>query len=365
MNTISNQKQKASRGFSDRLLEWYSAKARDLPWRIPPFEHAQGVRQNPYKVWLSEVMLQQTQVATVREYYLKFLEKWPTVFELAEADLEDVLKAWAGLGYYSRARNLKKCADTVADIHGGKFPSTVEDLRKLPGIGEYTACAIASIAFDRAVPVMDGNVERVIARHRRIDSAFPAAKPIVKSVLLEILDQETPGEFAQAMMDLGATICTPKKTSCNHCPVNADCQAFAQGDPHLFPKKLPKIEKPTRRGAAFVIQNSQGSILLGKRETKGLLAGMTEVPTTNWSAAKDGEQGAGSVPFPSEWQRLGTIQHTFTHFRLELEVWYTIGLDDVQINGWWCKPEDLAGEALPTVMKKVLAKALQKTDVRL
>lgn len=357
MHTTSSNKSKIATPFSQQLLAWYFKHARTMPWRIPPEDHHQGVRGDPYYVWLSEVMLQQTQVATVRDYFLKFVEKWPSIEALAAADIEDVLKAWAGLGYYSRARNLKKCADEVVLNHGGKFPYKPEQLKKLPGIGDYTASAIASIAFDEPVAVVDGNIERVITRHYEISTPLPAAKPEIQKRVSEVLDADKPGEFAQAMMDLGATICTPKRPVCGLCPINQDCAAFSSGDQELFPVKRPKPEKPTRKGAAFVICDATDNVFLEKRGEKGLLAGMSQVPTSNWTARQNGATGEAAFPFSAEWQMSGIARHTFTHFHLELEVWKTKFANEPPINGWWCKSESLNGEALPTLMKKVLAKA--------
>ena len=229
MNNTEAGKTKTATTFAHRLLEWYTVHARAMPWRIPPHDHRQGVRATPYHVWLSEVMLQQTQVTTVKDYFLKFIEQWPTVYDLAASDLENILKAWAGLGYYSRARNLKKCADVIVSEYGGNFPDNHSELMLLPGIGDYTASAIAAIAFDQAVPVLDGNVERVMARHRCIETYFPEAKTQARQMLCDILDPKKPGEFAQAMMDLGATICTPKRPACALCPLNHDCLAFNRG----------------------------------------------------------------------------------------------------------------------------------------
>lgn len=354
MNSTEFSKQKEIAPFSHRLLEWYDLHAREMPWRIPPHDHAQGVRADPYHVWLSEVMLQQTQVATVKEYFLKFIDKWPTIFDLAKSEQEDVLKAWAGLGYYSRARNLKKCADMVVAEHEGKFPKTFEELKKLPGIGDYTASAIASIAFDQPVAVLDGNVERVMARHNCIKTTFPEAKPETKTMLTNILDKQQPGEFAQATMDLGATICTPKRPACSLCPVNDDCLGFKNGNAELFPYKKPKAVKPTRSGAAFVIQNENEEIFLCKRAESGLLAGMTQVPTNEWNSNQDGLEDTTDAPIQSEWENAGIARHTFTHFQLELNVWRISNINEIPIKGWWCPIDQLAKEALPTVMKKVI-----------
>ena len=358
MNTTETHKLEAPEGFAQRLLDWYRVNARKMPWRIPPHEHANGVRPDPYHVWLSEVMLQQTQVATVRDYFLKFKSRWPTVSDLAKSDLEDVLKGWAGLGYYSRARNLKKCSEEIVQNHNAEFPKGYESLKKLPGIGDYTASAIASIAFDEPVAVVDGNVERVIARHRRIEAFFPEAKQLTKNLLNEVLDRETPGEFAQAIMDLGATICTPKRPSCSLCPVNDDCIALTNGDVESFPLKRPKPIKPTRKGAAFVMRNKRGEIFLMKREEHGLLGQMTQVPTTNWTSRRDGQTESSAGPVMADWKKQGIAKHTFTHFHLQLTVWLAEDVDTVPVDGWWCSEQDLLDEALPTAMKKVLALAL-------
>ncbi len=329
-----------------------------MPWRVPPHAHARGKRADPYHVWLSEVMLQQTQVATVRDYYLKFIRKWPSIEDLAKSDEDDVLTAWAGLGYYSRARNLKKCANVVTAEHNGEFPRTADSLKKLPGIGDYTAASIAAIAFDQPVAVIDGNVERVMARHERIDELFPAAKSIVRGLLATLLDPEKPGEFAQAMMDLGATICTPKRPACGICPLNAECKSAFQVDVETFPRKKPKTEKPERKGAAYVIENQAGEIFLCKRGGTGLLAGMTQVPTTDWNARSDGKTDSLAAPVSAKWRRMLDIRHTFTHFHLDLVVWHARSEQAPAMDGWWCPIDRLSDEALPTVMRKVLASAL-------
>lgn len=355
MNSTVREISQTKAEFANRLLDWYALHARTMPWRIPPHDHAQGIRQDPYRVWLSEVMLQQTQVVTVKDYFLKFVSLWPRVENLAAADLEDVLRAWAGLGYYSRARNLKKCADAVVADYGGQFPDTFDELKELPGIGDYTAAAIASIAFDQPVAVMDGNVERVMSRRYRIETPLPKAKPEIKELLGSVLDPAKPGEFAQAMMDLGATICTPKRPACALCPINEDCSSFKTGDAERFPIKLPKPEKPTRKGAAFVIENANGEIFLCKRSDTGLLAGMTQVPTTDWNAKTDGATGENAVPFAANWKHKGSVRHTFTHFHLELEVWHTKRIKALPFDGWWRDRSKLTDEALPKVMHKVIA----------
>lgn len=345
--------------FSRDLLAWYSVNARAMPWRVPPADHAAGARADPYRVWLSEVMLQQTQVATVKDYFLKFTSQWPTVHDLAQADLEDVLRAWAGLGYYSRARNLKKCADLVVLEHNGRFPQTYEKLKELPGIGDYTAAAIASIAFNCAVPVVDGNVERVIARYYRIKDTFPGAKSEVRERIARLLAVDAPGEFAQATMDLGATICSPKNPACSLCPVNLKCAGFLKGDQHTYPRKEPKKVKPTRKGAAFVMMRGHQEVFLCKRPDKGLLAGMTQVPTTNWTVSRDGETGLNAAPTRADWTNTGSVKHTFTHFHLELEVWVGKHVSDDPGPGWWSHISELENEALPKIMHKVLALAIK------
>ncbi len=342
------------------LLDWYRQNARSMPWRVPPDDHAMGVRTNPYHVWLSEVMLQQTQVATVREYFIRFINRWPNVYTLAEADEEDILKEWAGLGYYSRARNLKKCADIVAESHNGRFPDTAAKLKKLPGIGDYTSASIAAIAFDEPIAVIDGNVERVMARLFRIEIPFPDAKAETRQLLETILDPKLPGEFAQAMMDLGATICTAKRPSCKICPLQDHCEARANGDILDFPRKSLKKSKPTRKGAAFILERPDGAILLQKRGDKGMLAGMSQIPTTNWNSRQDGETGKSAAPVSAEWKNMGTVRHTFTHFHLELEVWYAHVENATKHDGWWSSRKDIDGEALPTLMRKVIALGLNQ-----
>lgn len=304
-------------------------------------------------------MLQQTTVATVRDYYRAFTARWRDIAALSAASEDDILKAWAGLGYYSRARNLKKCADAIVADHGGEFPADPKALNALPGIGAYTSAAIAAIAFDVPAPVVDGNVERVVARLHAIDTELPKAKPAIRSHVAEMLDPARPGDFAQAMMDLGATICTPRRPQCTRCPLSEDCAAQAMGDPELFPVKAPKKQKPRRVGAAFVIVGRDGSVLLEKRPDEGLLGGMTQVPTTAWSARKDGATDQSAAPVPNlDWQRCGTIDHVFTHFSLELTVWRTNHDTPPGTRQWWSAPADLKNEALPTVMKKVIECAL-------
>ena len=353
-----------SRAISKPLLSWYDRHARRLPWRTAPRERLRGVRPNPYHVWLSEVMLQQTRVATVREYFLKFIEKWPTIVELAKAESDDVMKAWAGLGYYSRARNLKKCAETVVREFGGELPRTMAELRSLPGIGGYTAAAIAAIAHDEAVAAVDGNVERVVSRLQAIDTPLPKAKPFIAEIAGGLVPTERPGDFAQAMMDLGATICTPTRPACALCPVRTQCAAGKAGTVESYPVKQPKAQIPTRRGAAFVACRSDGAVYLRKRAAGGLLGGMSEVPTTGWTARTDGALGSENAPFAADWRKTGAIRHTFTHFHLDLEIWHAEGVDNGVADragvdqGWWVPTHRLADEALPTVMRKAISAAI-------
>jgi A/G-specific adenine glycosylase len=341
-----------------KLLEWYDRHHRELPWRVSPAHIAKGVKPDPYRVWLSEIMLQQTTVEAVKKYFLAFTKAWPTVADLAAADEEDVLKAWAGLGYYSRARNLKKAADAVARDHAGAFPKTQAGLAALPGVGRYTSAAIASIAFGEPVAVVDGNVERVMTRLYAIGMPLPAAKALVYQAVGKVLPNDRPGDFAQACMDLGATVCTPRKPKCILCPLRADCDALAAGEPESYPVKLAKKDKPTRQGAAFVAVRADGAILLNKRSDKGLLAGMTGVPVSDWTARFDGAIGASAAPFVSDWTNCGIVSHVFTHFELELHVHRTEAQVAAPQGYWWSKPADLPHEALPTVMKKAIEAAV-------
>lgn len=355
---------------AQKLLEWYDRHHRILPWRVTPVEHKQGVRPDPYRIWLSEVMLQQTTVEAVKAYFLKFTSLWPDVQTLADATEDDVLRGWAGLGYYSRARNLKKCADMVASQHKGQFPASVEGLKQLPGIGDYTSAAIAAIAFDIPAAVVDGNVERVVSRLFAIKTMMPQAKSEIRKFTEQMTPQSRPGDFAQAMMDLGATICTPKKPACILCPLNDNCAALLEGEPELYPVKAPKKVRPVRYGAAFIILSPQGDVYLRKRPDKGLLAGMSEVPNSEWIAADEATSpehiaqltSADLAPIAANWQPSGTITHIFTHFELRLSVYKTdISTMPPSNNGWWIAPDNLEKEALPTVMKKAISAALPDT----
>ena len=345
----------------DRLLGWYDRHHRTLPWRVSPADAAVGLVPDPYHVWLSEIMLQQTTVGAVKSYFLAFLQAWPTVVDLAAADEEDILKAWAGLGYYSRARNLHKCARIVVDVHGGRFPSDATELKTLPGIGDYTSAAIAAIAFDRPVAVVDGNIERIIARLYHIADPLPGAKKAIKEKMADLTPHLRPGDFAQAMMDLGASLCSPKKPACALCPFSGSCQAQRAGDMERYPVKAAKKVKPTRRGAAFLIKRADGAIWLEKRPAKGLLASMSQIPSTNWFDKMAGEnfdfQSAldHAPPDLAFQKKVGQVSHTFTHFHLELDIYHAVtDREDPTANGWWSAPDKIAGEALPTVFRKVV-----------
>jgi A/G-specific adenine glycosylase len=347
------------------LLAWYDRHRRKLPWRALPGQK----RADPYRVWLSEIMLQQTTVKAVAPYYARFLARWDDVGALAAAPLDDVLKAWAGLGYYARARNLHATARAVVERHGGKFPANVAELRALPGIGDYTAAAIAAIAYDLPATPVDGNVERVVARLYAVTTPLPAAKPEIRRLAAGLMPQLRAGDFAQAMMDLGSTLCTPKNPACALCPWNECCAAYARGEAEALPRRTPKREGALRRGAAFVARRADGMVLLRTRPAKGLLGAMTEVPTTQWLqdfAESDALEGAPRFSAPKTrkriaWRRVaGVVRHVFTHFPLELSV-YTADVPartPAPAGTRWVALTSLAGEALPSVMRKVVAHAL-------
>ncbi len=297
-------------------------------------------------------MLQQTTVAAVKAYFLRFTSLWPTVFDLAAAPLDSVLREWAGLGYYARARNLHACAEAVVRDHGGVFPTTSQALQTLPGIGAYTSAAIAAICFDERIAVLDGNLDRVLARYYALDVPVRDAKEELRAALQASVPARA-GDFAQAMMDLGATICAPRSASCLICPIQPDCTASRQGNPLTYPIKPVKAERPVRKGHAFVMLDAAGDVYLQSRPAKGLLAGMTEVPNSDWTA----ELAEPAHPVAADWQYRGQVVHIFTHFRLELEVWSAVVAPDGLDGGWWSEPSALRGEALPTLFRKVLAEA--------
>jgi A/G-specific adenine glycosylase len=349
------KRQETRRPQAQDLLAWYDRHRRAMPWRALP-----GETPDPYRVWLSEIMLQQTTVKAVVPFFALFTSRWPTVAALAAADIEDVLKAWAGLGYYSRARNLHACARRVVEQHGGRFPHSEEELRRLPGIGAYTAAAISAIAFGRPAAVVDGNVERVIARTHAISTPRPKAAAKIRSIVAALTPEDRPGDFAQAMMDLGATLCTPRRPACALCPWMAPCEARAAGTQLLFPVKAPKAERPLRRGAAFWITRPDGYVLVRKRPDKGLLGGMTEIPSTDWTEDFDLSAAERLAPLPARWRRLpGEARHGFTHFELLVTVLAADALLTTRApEGFrWVRLEELDREALPTVMRKIVALA--------
>jgi A/G-specific adenine glycosylase len=340
------------------LLEWYDRHRRRLPWRPPPGEAA-----DPYRVWLSEIMLQQTGVKTVGPYFEKFVARWPDVEAMARASLDDVLRMWAGLGYYSRARNLHACAVAVRRDHRGVFPDSEEGLRALPGIGPYTAAAIAAIAFGRRTMPVDGNIERVVSRLFAVEEPLPQAKPLIQKLATTLLGNTRAGDSAQALMDIGSSICTPKKPACALCPLNDDCVARARGDQEIFPRKAPKKYGTLRRGAAFVVTRGN-ELLVRTRPEKGLLGGMTEVPTSDWVAAQDDKAALRQAPVLegiARWHRkAGVVTHVFTHFPLELVVYAAnVPARTRAPEGMrWVPIATLAGEAFPNLMRKVIAHGL-------
>jgi A/G-specific adenine glycosylase len=306
--------------FRRALLGWYDAAGRTLPWRIRPADRAQGRRPDPYRVWLSEVMLQQTTVPHATPYFLAFSERWPTVADLAGVEDGELMAAWAGLGYYARARNLLACARAVTTRHGGLFPDTYEALRALPGLGDYTAAAVAAIAFDRPATVVDGNVERVVARLHAVESPLPGAKPELKRLAGVLSDPERPGDWAQATMDLGAVICRPRAPLCGRCPVASFCAARAGGAPETYPRKTARPRRPHRYGAAYLLTRDGETALL-RRPEKGLLGGMLGLPTTEWRDRPWAfDEAAAAAPVAAQWLEAGRVEHLFTHFALTLLV---------------------------------------------
>jgi A/G-specific adenine glycosylase len=338
---------------ADAVLAWYDSHARDLPWRVPPSARRHGVRPDPYRVWLSEIMLQQTTVAAVGKYYARFVTLWPTVADLATAPLDAVLVEWAGLGYYARARNLHACARIVFERFGGRFPQAAEALQQLPGIGPYTSAAIAAIAGDERIAVVDGNVERVLARYLALEVPVRDAKALIRDTVQAVVPERA-GDFAQALMDLGATICAPRVAQCDRCPLQPGCAG--RTEPLLYPVKPEKPVRPVRYGHAFVIRDRDGDVYLLRRAETGLLGRMTGTPTSDWLATRS----EPTFPAATDWRRCGGVVHVFTHFRLELDIWSATLTDTSQLaEGWWTAPHRLAGEALPSLFRKVLAAGLR------
>ena len=350
--------------YASALLAWYDRDRRILPWRAAP-----GFAPDPYRVWLSEVMLQQTTVKAVLPRYADFLRRWPDVAALAAAELGEVLAAWAGLGYYARARNLHACAREVVERHDGRFPATEAELRALPGIGDYTAAAIAAIAFGARATPIDGNIERVVARLFAVTTPLPAAKSEIRTLAAALTPDERAGDFAQAMMDLGATLCSPRRPACGLCPVVSGCEGHAQGSAETLPYREEKAERPTRRGVAFVALRDDGAVLLRERPLKGLLGGMLETPSSPWTQRGDsGSPALGHAPLEASWREVpGLVEHTFTHFHLELSVYFAEVSGEAELKAAahpercrWVHARDLHEAALPSLMRKVLAHAIER-----
>ena len=333
-----------------RLFRWYGKTGRDLPWRA-----GQGEKPDPYRVWLSEIMLQQTTVGTVKTYFEDFVARWPTVADLSGADLDAVLHAWQGLGYYARARNLHQCARILVAEKNGQFPNTEDGLRKLPGIGEYTAAAIAAIVFRRKTMPVEANIERVTARLFAVADPLPGGRKRIAKLARGLASQTRPEDLPQAMMDLGATICRPKIADCGICPLSGECLAAKMGGAEGYPVKAPKKPRPVRHGMVFWARRGNGQVLLRKRPEKGLLGGMMEIPSTEWRDKKwNLREAAVAAPVTAAWRPLeGIVRHAFTHFHLEL----TVLTGEINIkeahNSLWCLPSRFSEHPLPTVMKKV------------
>ncbi len=366
MSAVAQKQQRGYGGVepADLLLAWYDRERRHLPWRSAP-----GDKPNPYHVWLSEVMLQQTTVKAVIPFFLRFLATWPTVEALASASLDQVLVQWAGLGYYSRARNLHACAQAVVSQNGGAFPTTEAELQTLPGIGPYTAAAIVAIAFGAKASPVDGNIERVMARLFAVAEPMPAIKPRLRTLARSLTPDDRAGDFAQALMDLGATVCTPKRPSCLMCPLTSCCAGYALGTAAMLPRRAVKAARPVRHGQAFVALREDGHVLLRRRPNAGLLGGMMEVPSSAWlDTPGDPLEALRTAPVGSEWWPVsGLVGHTFTHFRLEMRVLRSLVSAQTPLNLWaepercrWVHRRDLDGAALPSVMRKIIAHALSE-----
>ncbi len=343
---------------SAALLDWYDANARVLPWRVAPVDSKRGVQPDPYAVWLSEIMLQQTTVAAVKAYFSRFLRIWPTVQNLAAAEDARVMGEWAGLGYYARARNMLRAARFVTRENGGRFPDDLQSLLALPGVGPYTAAAIAAIAFERPETVVDGNVERVMARLFAVETPLPTAKPTLRAHAAGLTPRHRPGDYAQAVMDLGATICTPQRPACGLCPWRPNCLAHAHGVQDSLPARAPRQAKPVRTGIAYLARRSDGAWLLERRPDSGLLGGMLGWPGTDW-----GEVPLGNPPIAADWIDPGAeVRHTFTHFHLRLGLRLArVDIDARPDRGIFLPMEAFRPADLPSVMRKAydLASALR------
>ncbi len=344
-------------GRAGALLAWYDVNARDLPWRVLPGARARGDRADPYRVWLSEVMLQQTTVAAVKDYFVRFTARWPSVQALAAAEDGEVMAEWAGLGYYARARNLLACARAVAALGG--FPSDLRGLRALPGIGPYTAAAIAAIAFAAPEVVVDGNVERVMARLFAEETPLPLAKPALIARAAGLTPVLRPGDYAQAVMDLGATICTPRNPACGICPWRQGCRGRALGIAASLPRKLAKAVKPTRRGTVWLARRADGAMLVERRPDRGLLGGTLGFPGAGWDGVP------GLAPLEADWLALGKVRHSFTHFHLDLEVNLArVPQSAAPLRGEFLGANLFSPQDLPTLMRKAHALAFGASDQR-
>ena len=339
-----------------KLLAWYDTHRRVLPWRAK-----RGETSDPYRVWLSEIMLQQTTVAAVDAYFRKFITRWPTIEALAAASLDEVRAAWAGLGYYSRARNLHLAAEIVTREFAGRFPRDAAALRKLPGVGPYTAGAIAAIAFDAREAAVDANAERVLARQFKIEKPLPKSKPELRRRAQSLVPQRRAGDFAQALMDLGALVCTPKRPACGRCPWSTTCRGRSMAE--TLPRKAPERIRPLKRGVAYVVRDAGGSVLLVKRPEGGLLGGMLQPPLGPWNAKFPArEEALAQAPFAARWRRrAGVVRHGFTHFELEIEVWCA-QVRKRLYDGIWLSADKIPHAALPTVMRKILAHGLNSKE---
>ncbi|MGX6646985.1 A/G-specific adenine glycosylase [Maricaulaceae bacterium MS644] len=357
-NALSNSRETAK--LRAALLAWYDRTGRTLPWRVRPEDRSAGRSADPYAVWLSEIMLQQTTAPHAAPFWERFLARWPGVGDLAAAPRGDVLAAWAGLGYYARARNLHKCAQVVADDLGGVFPSDLEALRALPGIGEYTSNAIRAIAFDEPASVVDGNVERVISRLDRIETPLPKSKPAIKARASELADPERPGDYAQALMDLGATVCTPRSPDCAACPWAFACAARTHGDQTRYPLKEKKKPKPVRAGVCFHVVKD-GALWLRRRPETGLLGAMMELPGTDWTVkGPEADDIDAATPFSAAWRAAGEVRHVFTHFELRLSVRCAAAPADwTPPAGVWAPIDALSEAGLPSVMMKAARLGLE------
>lgn len=340
--------------FTQNLLGWYGDTARDLAWRVGPKARASGERPDPYRVWLAEIMLQQTTIAHATPYYLKFTARWPQVEDLAAADDADIMAAWAGLGYYARARNLLKCARHIAD-QDGQWPRDYDGLQALPGIGPYTAGAVAALAFDLPYAAVDANVERVFSRLLRLTGDWSAQKQTIRDMVQRLVPPSHPAEFAEALMDLGATLCTPKRPDCAACPVQGSCLAQQHGDAERYPSKPPKPVKPMRLGHVYVAVSATDNVMTETRPASGLLGGMLGLPTSQW---QNDTRPPASYPFAANWQSCGEVRHVFTHFALNLQVWRA----ELGNRADQATPVDKAVDALPTVFRKALRLALKPVD---